>query len=61
MAFMVIRLKTKKDDDVVDLTDLGNMSNEKEMMHHFINGPEDDDYNRRIRNLLLHLYEIKAL
>ena len=59
MSFAILKMKLINKEDLVDLTDGYDMD---ELVDVFANVKfNEEDYNKRIRGLLWHMYEVEAL
>lgn len=61
MSLMVMKIKTTEQKDKVDLSDFGTTDNKLEIARKMIRGTPSEEYDRRIRGLLLHVHKIGAL
>ncbi|CAH0550371.1 unnamed protein product [Brassicogethes aeneus] len=61
MSLTVLRFKLTDQEDKVDLMDMTNSDNKEEMAKKMLEGKPSEEYDRRVRELLLHVHEIGAL
>lgn len=61
ISFMVIKQKMSKQEEKFDLIELSMSDNKDEMAQKFSEGTQSEEYDKRIRELLLHVYSIGAM
>lgn len=60
-ALMIIKAKTTKQEDKVDFTDISMTDNQGEMIKKLVLGTPSAEYDRRVRELLLHVHKIGGM
>ncbi|CAH0550369.1 unnamed protein product [Brassicogethes aeneus] len=61
MSLTVIRIKLTNQEDKVDLIEMSNSDDKEEMAKKMFEGKPCEEYDRRVRELILHVHEIGAL
>ncbi|CAH0550365.1 unnamed protein product [Brassicogethes aeneus] len=61
MSLTVIRVKLTNQEDKVDLIEMSNSDDKEEMAKKMLEGKPCEEYDRRVRELILHVHEIGAL
>lgn len=61
MSMLVMKAKTTAQEDKVDLFDINNSDNKIEMAKKMVRGTPSEEYDRRVRELLLHVYKLGGL
>lgn len=61
MSLMVMKIKTTEQEDKLDLVDISTSDNKIEMAKKMIRGTPSTEYDRRVRELLLHVYKIGGM
>ncbi|XP_019874088.2 uncharacterized protein LOC109602203 [Aethina tumida] len=61
MSLMVMKIKTTEQEDKLDLVDISTSDNKIEMAKKMVRGTPSTEYDRRARELLLHVYKIGGM
>ncbi|CAH0550368.1 unnamed protein product [Brassicogethes aeneus] len=61
LGLTIIRMKLTNQEDKVDLIEMSSSDNKEEMAKKIFEGKPCEEYDRRVRELILHLHEIGAL
>lgn len=60
-SLMVLKIKTTAQQDKIDLADVSISDNQIEMAKKIVHGTPCEEYDRRVRELLLHVYKIGGM